>query len=439
MYARQHDGEMLLRIEDTDVERNRPELTDNILEMIRWLGLGWDGEPIHQSDRLDLYREAAAKLEAGGRAYWCDCQPSDVQARAVERGGPPGYDGHCRERGLGPGPGRALRFRTPDDGATEFADVVRGDVRFENRTLEDFVILRSSGIPTFLLANLVDDADLGITHVLRGEEHLNGTPKYVLIGEALGLDHRPVFAHLPILVNEQRRKLSKRREDVSVADYKAKGILAEAMVNYLALLGWGPPDGVEVRPLAEMTALFRLEDVNPAPAFFDVRKLLHINGEYIRGLPTEEFLARADEFLTGGEPAREALRALAPEVQERVVTLAEAESYVDFVFLDEPETDEAAWYKAIKDERAAVMLDATIAGLEASAWTVDGVETAVRDAALRAGYVNAEGNPQLAKAQAPVRVAVTGRSVGPPLWQSLVAVGRDRVLHRLGAARAKLA
>jgi glutamyl-tRNA synthetase len=438
MYARQNDGEMLLRIEDTDVERNRPELTDNILEMIRWLGLGWDGEPIHQSERLDLYREAAAKLEAGGRAYWCDCQPSDVQARAVERGGPPGYDGHCRERALAPGPGRALRFRTPDEGVTEFADVVRGDMRFENRTLEDFVILRSSGIPTFLLANLVDDADLGITHVLRGEEHLNGTPKYVLLGEALGLDHHPVLAHLPILVNEQRRKLSKRREDVSVADYKAKGILPEAMVNYLALLGWGPPDGVEVRPLDEMTSLFRLEDVNPSPAFFDVRKLLHINGEYIRALPTDEFLARADEFITGGEPARQALRALAPEVQERVATLAEAEGYVDFVHLDEPAVDESAREKAMRDGRAAAMLDATIAGLESTEWTVDAVEATVRAAALAAGYVNAEGNPQLAKAQAPVRVAVTGRGVGPPLWQSIVAVGKERVLHRLRAARARL-
>ncbi len=429
---------MLLRIEDTDVERNRPELVDNILDMIRWLGLEWDGEPIHQSERLDLYREAADKLIAAGRAYWCDCQPADVRARATDRGGPPGYDSFCRERELGPGPGRALRFRTPDDGTTVVTDVVRGEVAFENRTLEDFVILRSSGIPTFLLANLVDDADMGITHVLRGEEHLNGTPKYLLIGEALGLPHRPVFAHLPILVNEKRQKLSKRRDDVSVADYKDAGFLPEAMVNYLALLGWGPPDGVEVRPLSEIVELFRLEDVNPSPAFFDVRKLTHINAEYIRALPVDEFLARADEYLTHGEPARRALRLLGAEVQQRVTTLAEAEGYVDFLFVDAPVIDEAAWQKVMKDERAAAMLDATRAGLEATEWTAEAVEAAVREAAVVAGYVNADGNPQLAKAQAPVRVAITGRTVGPPLWQSIVALGRDASVSRLASARARL-
>ena len=438
LFARQQGGEMLLRIEDTDVERNRPELVDNILEMIRWLDLEWDGEPVHQSERLDLYRDAADKLVAAGRAYWCDCQPADVQGRAAERGGPPGYDGFCRDRGLGPGPGRALRFRTPDDGGTVVTDVVRGEVSFENRTLEDFVIVRSSGIPTFLLANLVDDVDMGITHVLRGEEHLNGTPKYLLIGEALGLAHQPVFAHLPILVNEKRQKLSKRRDDVSVADYRSGGFLPEAMVNYLALLGWGPPDGVEVRPVSEIVELFRLEDVTPSPAFFDVRKLTHVNGEYIRALPAEEFLRRADVFVTHGERARDALRRLAPEVQQRITTLAEAEAYVDFLWLDAPAVDEAAWQKAMKDERAAPMLDATRAGFERCQWDDESVEAVVRDAAIAAGYLNAEGNPQLAKAQAPVRVAITGRGVGPPLWQSIVVLGREESAARLAAARAKL-
>jgi len=193
---------MLLRIEDTDVERNRPELIDNIFEMIEWLGLGWDGEPVHQSDRLDLYTAAAEKLLAEGRAYWCDCTAERVQARARKRGGPPGYDGFCRDRDLERGPSTALRFRTPDEGSTGFDDLVRGEVRFENAKLEDFVLLRSNGTPTFLLANIVDDADMGITHVVRGEEHVNGTPKYLLMAEALGLGYRPAFAHLPVLVNE---------------------------------------------------------------------------------------------------------------------------------------------------------------------------------------------------------------------------------------------
>jgi len=243
LHARRTGGEMVLRIEDTDAERNRPELTQNILDMLQWLGLGWDGEVAYQSDRMDLYREAADRLLAAGQAYWCDCTAEASQARAKERGGPPGYDGFCRDRGLGPGLGTALRFRTPDDGATSFDDLIRGHVTVENATLEDFVLLRSSGTPTFLLANIVDDADMAITHVVRGEEHVNGTPKYLCLGDALGLAYRPIFAHLPVLVNESRQKLSKRRDSVSVQEFKDQGYLPGAMVNYLALLGWGPRTG----------------------------------------------------------------------------------------------------------------------------------------------------------------------------------------------------
>ncbi|MDP1803820.1 MAG: glutamate--tRNA ligase family protein, partial [Acidimicrobiales bacterium] len=190
LYARHTGGEFVLRIEDTDTERNRPELTQNILDMLEWLGLGWDGDVVHQSDRFGLYADAADRLFAEGRAYWCDCTGEEVQARAKDRGGPPGYDGFCRERQLDKGPTTALRFLTPDDGATEFDDLIRGQVRVEHKTLEDFVLLRSSGTPTFLLANIVDDADMAITHVVRGEEHVNGTPKYLLLADALGLDYR---------------------------------------------------------------------------------------------------------------------------------------------------------------------------------------------------------------------------------------------------------
>ncbi|HEX6166718.1 MAG TPA: glutamate--tRNA ligase, partial [Acidimicrobiales bacterium] len=296
LVARRQGGEMLLRIEDTDVDRSRPELTDDILDQIRWLGLEWDGEPVHQSERLHIYAKAADTLLAAGHAYWCDCTSEQVQRRAAERGGPPGYDGHCRDRGLTGGEGSALRFRVPDEGTTTFDDIVRGSVSFDNAKLEDFVLLRSSGIPTFLLANVVDDADMGITHVVRGDDHVNGTPKYLLIGRMLGLDHHPAFAHLPQLVNEQRKKLSKRRDSVSVAEFRDAGYLPEAMVNYLALLGWGPPDGVEIRPLDEIVELFRLEDVTPSPAFIDVKKLQHVNATYIRALETDQFVARARPF-----------------------------------------------------------------------------------------------------------------------------------------------
>ncbi|HEY8523803.1 MAG TPA: glutamate--tRNA ligase [Acidimicrobiales bacterium] len=440
LYARRHGGEMLLRIEDTDTERNRPELTDNILEMIEWLGLGWDGEVVHQSDNLDSHRAAADKLLGAGRAYWCDCTPEQIQQRARERGGPPGYDGHCRDRGLGPGPGTALRFRTPDEGTTEFDDLVRGRVSFENRVLEDFVLVRANGTPTFLLANLVDDAEMGITHVVRGEEHVNGTPKYLLIGEALGLDHHPTFAHLPILVNEQRKKLSKRRDSVSVATFRDEGYLPEAMVNYMALLGWGPPDGVEIRPLEEIVALFDLADVTQSPAFFDVRKLQHFNAEYIRALDTEAFLDRVRPFLAHGVATEEVLRPIAPLVQERVRLLTEVEPMVDFLRDEAIAYDDASWQKHVAKhgDRAAAMLDAAVAALAAAPWDRDAIEAALHSAASEAGFVNPEGKVQMAKAQGPVRVAVTGRGVGPPLYESLVVLGRERTLARLKDARARL-
>ncbi len=440
LVARRTGGEMVLRIEDTDTERNRPELTDDILEQIQWLGLPWDGAPTHQSERQHLYTKAADELIAAGRAYWCDCTAEQVQQRAKGRGGPPGYDGHCRDRGLERGPATALRFRVLDDGSTTFDDLVRGTVTFENAKLEDFVLLRSNGIPTFLLANVVDDADMGITHVVRGEEHVNGTPKYLLIGQALGLDHHPVFAHLPVLVNEQRKKLSKRRDSVSVAEFREAGYLPEAMVNYLALLGWGPKDGVEIRPLDEIVELFRLEDVTPSPAFFDVKKLQHVNAEYIRGLDPDSFVERSRPFFDHGEATEAVLRPIAELVRDRVRLLTEVEPMVDFLREDTVTFDDASWQKHVAKhgDRAAGMLDAAVAGLADSEWQPAAIEAALLEAATSAGFVNADGNPQMSKAQGPVRVAVTGRGVGPPLYESLAVLGRGRTLERLRAARAVL-
>ncbi|CAN5629679.1 glutamate--tRNA ligase [soil metagenome] len=443
LVARQAGGRFLLRIEDTDAERNRPELIENVLEMLRWLGLDWDGEPVHQSDRTDDHRNAALGMAEAGTAYWCDCTAEQVQARAKERGGPPGYDGHCRERGLDRGEGTALRFRLPE-GETAWTDLVRGEVSFENKALEDFVLLRSNGSPVFLLANALDDAHMGITHVIRGEDHVNGTPKYLMILRALGLAEPTAFAHMPLLVNEGRKKLSKRRDDVSVADYRAEGLLPEALVNYLSLLGWGPPDGVEVRPVGELVELYDLASVNPSPAFFDRKKLLHVNGEWIRSLPEEDFVARAAVFLPSGDAPREALAAIAPLVQERVKTLAEVPHMVDFLWMDEPPIDEAAWDKAlVRGKAAREVLDASIDELGRLAqaegsWAAADVSDAVERVAATAGLVNAEGRPQMSKAQAPIRVATTGRSVGPPLWESLAVLGPVRTLARLGAARERL-
>jgi glutamyl-tRNA synthetase len=296
----------------------------------------------------------------------------------------------------------------------------------------------------FLLANSFDDADMGITHVIRGEDHVNSTPKYLLLLDALGLSRPEAFAHMPLLVNEGRKKLSKRRDDVSMADYRERGYLPEAMVNYLALLGWGPADGIEVRPIAEIIDLYRLEDVNAAPAFFDPKKLSHVNAEHIRRLPIDEFQTRARPFFTHGDRSAEALAALAGEVQERVRTLIEVEPMIEFLVVDEPEVDEASWAKAItKGRNVVAMVDATVARLEGlgaddAAWYPAAIEAAVRQAAIDAGIVNAEGEPQLSKAQGPVRVAISGRSVGPPLWESLAVLGRVRTIDRLHRLRGRL-
>jgi glutamyl-tRNA synthetase len=436
LVARRTGGVMMLRVEDTDRERSSSELVENILASLRWLGLDWDGDIVFQADNLEAHREAALSLLADGQAYWCDCAPEQVQARAKERGGPPGYDGYCRDRGLPQSPATALRFRVPDDGTTSFTDVVRGEVTFENRSIEDFVLLRSTGLPMFLLSNAYDDATMGITHVVRGEDHVPGTPKYLLLRDALGLGRPEQFAHLPMLVNEGRKKLSKRKDAVSVADFAAEGYLPEAMVNYLALLGWGPKDGVEIRPLSEIVEQFRLEDVTPSPAFFDVKKLQHINAEYVRALPVDEFLKRTEPFLTR-PGAHDALAPLAELVQERVRLLSEVEPMIAFLLDDDVDIDADAWGKAMKG-KGPEMLAAAIAELEPlDHWAAGPIRAAIEAAAVTAGLVNAEGQPQLSKAQAPVRVATTGRSVGPPLFESLEALGRERTLARLRAAAAE--
>jgi glutamyl-tRNA synthetase len=439
LFARSTGAEFLLRIEDTDAERNRPELTDNILDMLRWLGIEWDGEPVHQSDRAERHAAAAQRLEEKGDAYWCDCTREDVERRAAERGKPAqGYDGHCRDRGLGPGPDRALRFKRPLDAVVTWPDVVRGPMRIAAAALDDFVIVRSNGKPLFIVANTVDDAEMGVTHVIRGEDHLTNTPKYLLLWQALEFGPLPTFAHLPLLVNESRKKLSKRRDDVSVADYKARGYLGPAVRNYLALLGWAPPDEVEIRPVEEIVALFRLDDVNPSPAFFDMQKLTYVNATYIRQLPQDEFVRLAGEFLPAGEAPQQALERLAPLVQERVKTLVEVPEALEFLWVEQLVLDEAAWAKATKDARAAAMLEHAASELSGAEWDAAAVEGALRSAGRDAGFVNDDGDVQLSKAQAPVRVAVTGRRVGLPLFESVAALGRDRTLARIAAARERL-
>jgi glutamyl-tRNA synthetase len=438
LVARQTGGTFILRIEDTDDQRDREKWVEGIGSALRWLGLDWDEGPYRQSERAHLYAKAADDLVAAGRGYWCDCTREAVDARARERGGPPGYDGYCRERGLPPGEGRALRFRTPDEGVTVVSDLIRGAPAFEHSTIEDFVLVRSNGRAMFVLANVVDDIDMAVTHVIRGEEHLPTTPKYLLLWDALDGGPRPVFAHVPVIVNERRQKLSKRRDPVAVELYRAEGYLPEVMLNYLALLGWGPADGREHLSVAELVAAFRLEDVHSAPAFFDVAKLRAFNGDAIRALSVEEFAARAEPWLVGPsapwlpdayDPAAFARMALL--VQERVAVLGEVPAMVDFLFLEEPLRDEASWKRAMTNVPAAAVLDGAAAVFEECRWDAAALKEAMDLVATRLELA-------ARKVHAAVRVAVTGRSVGPPLFESLEVLGRDRTVARVRAARARL-
>lgn len=431
LVARRTGGQFLLRVEDTDRERNRPELTENILDSMRWLGIDWDGDVVYQADHLDDHAAAAHRLLEAGQAYWCDCRPDEVDARNKGTGAS-GYDGHCRDRSVAKGDTTALRFRAPDTGVTEFDDVVRGAVRFDNATIEDFVLLRSNGLPVFLLSNALDDAAMDITHVVRGEDHVNGTPKYLLLRDALGLGRPEVLAHLPLLVNESRKKLSKRRDSVAVSEFRDRGFLPEAMVNYLALLGWGPDDDVEIRPLEEIVDRFRLENVNPAPAMFDETKLEHFNAEYIRALSVDDYLASIDPFLVDPDRSRPVIAALAPVLQQRTRLLGDPEPMVDFLLTDDITIEADAWAAATKDaELAAGLLDDTIEAFSTVAWEAE----ALHETLLTAGEAR---GVKLGKAQAPIRAAVTGRRVGPPLFESLEVLGRERTLDRLRRARERL-
>ncbi len=436
LYARQHGGVFVLRIEDTDETRNEEQWVEGIHAALRWLDLGWD-EEYRQSEQAAAHAAAAERLYAGGNAYYCDCTPEAVQARKPP-GAPPGYDGFCRDRGLGPGPGRALRFRIPP-GRTVIEDVVRGRVEFDNDHLGgDFVIVKSNGGAIFYLANTVDDLDERVTLVMRAEEHLPNTPKNQLLWEALAPTGPPppTWAHVPVLVNEARKKLSKRRDKVALESYRDEGYLPQAMRNYLCLLGWSPGGDREFLTLDEMVAEFRLEHVGTSPAFFDVKKLDAFNEHYLRQLSPAEFAAAARPFLDAGpwDPAafdEAAFLAVAPDAQTRVTTLSQVPALVDFLFLPAAPIDPAAWDTTMTGPNLAVLSDARAAFADVP-WERDAIGDAARAIADRHGM-------KLAKAQAPIRVAVMGRTKGLPLFESLAVLGRPRTLERIDAALARLA
>jgi glutamyl-tRNA synthetase len=435
LLALKNNGTFVLRIEDTDESRNQPQWTQGIIDALAWIGIDsndphFEG-PYFQSTNAEAHVAAAHKLFAAGHAYYCDLTTEQIQERA-KAVGLNGYDGYSRDRGLAAGPGHVLRFKVPA-GKTIVHDTVRGEVEFDNSTIEDFVLLRGNGTPVFLIANVVDDMTMNITHVVRAEEHLPNTPKQQMLWDALGVIP-PVWAHVPVLVNEQRKKLSKRRDKVAVEQYREEGILPEAMVNYLMTLGWAPIGDTEIVPWEQIVQEFSLESVNHSPAFFDIKKLQAFNGEYIRKMLLADFVDAANNILTSAAatwPAErykpEVFAAMAPLVQTRVAVMAEVVDMVDFLFMAEPPIDDAAFTKAFSADFAIPTLTQIATAFETIEWNAESIKQAVE-------AVGTEHEVKLGKLQGPLRIAITGRSVGPPLFEPIELLGRDESLRRIRAA-----
>jgi glutamyl-tRNA synthetase len=446
LYARHEDGTFVLRIEDTDVERSRQDWTEGIQTTLQWLGLDWDEGPYLQSARFDRHLEAAQQLLASGAAYECFCTEEEINARYEARKalGPadPGYDGHCRNltpeeraRLAGEGRPRSIRFRTPDEGVSSFTDVIRGEVTVPWSTIPDFVIVRTSGAPVFYLANAVDDADSGITHVIRGEDLTDTTHRMLALRDALGIPGRPTFAHLPLLVGADRAKLSKRHGAISLEDFAARGYLPEALANYLGLLGFSMPAdesgaAPEIVSLAELAAAFDLARVAPSPAFFDYDKLNWMNGEYIRALPPPDFVDRCRPFgeeRYGDRFDADVFAAAMALAQERATTLADAADAAWFLFVPEEEFQIAAesLERLQKTERVGEILDAVAAHLEVCDWTVEAVD--LRPVLDKLGIKPRKGLPA-------VYAAVEGSHTRRPRFDTNVLLGRERTLRRIRAA-----
>src|SRR5215216_2836448 len=408
------DAELVLRIEDTDRERSTPENVGQIFEALRWLGIDWDGEPVFQSQRAERHAEVVEQLLAGGHAYRSTAGADEVRA-FKEANGNRGFRGE--DEGAG-----AVRLRAPDEGTTTVVDVVRGETEFENALQDDLVIARADGTPVYHLAVVVDDHDAGITHVVRGADHYSNTPKHVLIQQAMGVE-APVYAHVPLLHGPDGKKLSKRHGAASVQELRDKGYLPEAVRNYLALLGWGYDDETTFFGTEELQRLFSLEKVSKSPAVFDEQKLRWMNGRYVRELPLDDLTARL-EALTG----RTGLRDAVAITQEKISTLDEFWPLAR-AFFDEPADDPAARDKFLATEageQALTVARSALAQLD-DPWTTEAVETALRGAVERSGM-------KAKQVFQPLRVALTGTTISPGIFETVALVGRDRGLARIDAA-----
>jgi len=451
-YARHTGGVFVFRIEDTDRERVTDTYIQAAAETLRWLGLDWDEGPevggpfgpYLQSERLAIYQEWAEKFLTQGDAYHCFCSNEELEQRrelAKAANKPPGYDGACRNlseelktRYVSEGRKPVLRMRMPP-GSTTFTDLIRGEVRFEHQYVPDFVLMRADGSPLYTLAVAVDDILMKITHILRGEDLLSSTPRQIRVYQAMGVspENYPKFAHLPFVMGTDNTKLSKRNGEVSIAWYRERGFLPEAICNYLALLGWAPGDDREDVTLDQLAELFEIERVNSSPARFDMKKLEAINGEKIRALSIEDFLERSLPFLqeaaviTGTASEIAVVRNALPLIQERIIRLDEVAAMLKFLFVEQVILEEESRSK-VSDSGAKEVLSrahAVLSGI--STWSLGEIEGALRGELIEKMSLK----PRVAFS--PIRIAITGSHISPPLFESLELLGQERTLERISA------
>ncbi len=439
LYARRHSGTFVLRIEDTDRERSTPESIQAIFDSLTWLGLVWDEGPHYQSARLDLYRERADGLLARGLAYRCYCTAEELDARrkaALAAGRRPAYDRTCRDL-TSPPAGRTksvIRFRTPLEGETVVDDEVKGRVVFQNADLDDFVIVRSDGMPLFIFCGVLDDVEMSITHIIRGDDHLANTPRQVLLYPAFGATP-PRFAHLPLILGLDKTRLSKRHGATSVTAYRDMGYLPDALVNYLARLGWSHGDQ-ELFTRSELIEHFSLENVGKSAGIFNPEKLEWVNFQYLKATPATELASLVVPYLEkAGLPVpddRAWLVRVVETLRERAKTLVELAAFCRFYLVDRVEIEAKAAAKHLTPAIAPVLDDLIDRLARLAAWDAASVEGAMQ-ATIGAHDL------ALGKLAQPVRVAVTGGTVSPGIYEVLDVLGRERALDRLRAARAQLA
>ncbi|MBQ4133488.1 MAG: glutamate--tRNA ligase [Desulfovibrionaceae bacterium] len=434
LFTRHHQGKFYLRIEDTDTLRSKQEYTDSILASMNWLGLDWDGEPVYQSERFDLYNQYVDRLLESGHAYWCSCSPEDVEKMREEaraRGENPKYNGCCRDRGLRPSPGNpekmVVRLRAPQTGITVLNDMVKGEIVFNNAELDDMVLRRPDGAPTYNMAVVVDDIEMGMTHVIRGDDHVPNTPKQILIYQALGAE-LPIFGHVPMILGPDKQKLSKRHGATAVIDYEKEGLLPEALVNYLTLLGWSHGND-EFFGLEDLVREFANGRLNPSPSAFDPEKLAWLNHEHMKTRSSQELAELVAPFIKALElplPAPEKLLPLVEMLRERAQTLKDLAAAMKFMLIDaaQMEYDQKALEKTITPESRAHLaaLRSLFDGLPE--FDASGLHDALH------GYVEGNGL-KFKQVGPPLRVALVGALAGPDLCQVMSLLGKEQTLARL--------